>query len=177
MKSQTKNNRGSTTLGLVCAVVLLVAALGGWYGTWRHYHHVAVTPICSPSNLHLSIGTTDGTAGTLYTHVVVTNQGSGNCKLSGYPTVFLTDMGGAPVGPGAVPNPLYVPTSLTLAPGQTAHAVVGFPDHGNFPNPSVCAGPSVHLALFAPSATTSLSAALAQYSCPGFSATAFQSGS
>lgn len=170
-------SRGSTTLGLVCMVVLLLASLGGWYATWRHYHGAALTPICATSNMRLSIGATDGTAGTQYTHVVATNQGANACTISGYPTVFLSDAGGMTVGSGAAPNALYTPATITLQPNHSAYTAVGFPDHGNFSDPSVCSGPSANVKVYLPSATTPLSAALAQYSCPGFSATAFQTGS
>ncbi len=171
------NSRGTSTLGLMSAVVLLLASLGGWYATWHHYHNgTAVTPMCVASDMRLSIGTSDGTAGTIYTNADITNQGTGSCTLGGYPTAFLTNTTGGPVGSGAVPSTLYAPSGLTIAPGHVVHTVIGFPDHGNF-DPGVCSGPSTNLSVYLPGAVTALHAALAQYSCPGWSATALQSGS
>jgi len=169
--------RGSAALGLVCTMVLLLASLAGWYTTWRHYRGAAPAQICIASNMKLSVGVTDGTAGTQYTHMVVTNQGVNTCTISGYPAVFLTDASGAVVSLGAAANAVDAPSTLTIAPNHSVYTAVGFPDHGNFSDPSVCGGPSTNIKVYLPSATTPLSAVLTQYSCPGFSATAFQAGS
>lgn len=155
-------------------VILLASAIAAWLGTWHHYRRTIA--LCSTSNLHLSVGSSEGTAGTQYTHVVLTNQGSGSCLLVGYPAVFLADTGMTILGGGAAANALYPVTNITLAPSQSAHVVVGFPDHTNF-GAGVCSAASVYLKVYPPGATTPLSTPLVQYSCPGFSTTAFRAGS
>lgn len=170
------NGRGSATLGLISITILLIAALGGWYATWHYYRHHTLVAACGASNMHLSIGTTDGTAGTQYTHVVVTNQGSAQCTVAGWPAVFLTDAGNNVLGLGAAPSTLATPQAVTLQPGKAAHVVVGFPDQGNFPSPSQCSAASANLELFLPGAVSALGTPFVQYDCPGMSVAALESG-
>lgn len=176
MKVRRTSNRGSAALGFIGASVLLLMALGGWYATWHHYHYGGPTPVCTASNLNLSVGTTGAAAGTAYTHVVVANQGNATCTIAGYPAVFLTDTSNNPIGSGAALNPANAPQAITLAPGKTAHVTVGFPDHNNFSTPNACGNASVNIELYPPGATSALTAPLAQYDCPGLATTAFDAG-
>ncbi|HEY8999645.1 MAG TPA: DUF4232 domain-containing protein [Candidatus Saccharimonadales bacterium] len=176
MKVRETSNRGSAALGFISASILLVLALGGWYATWHHYHYGGPTPVCATGNLHLSVGTTEGTAGTSYTHVVVVNQGNFACTITGYPAVFLTDAGNNPIGSGAGLNTLSAVQTVTLAPGKAAHVVVGFPDHNNFSTPNACGSASANIELYPAGATSSLAAPLVQYNCPGFTTSAFAAG-
>ena len=131
--------------------------------------------ITTCSSLSLSKGTSDGTAGTIYTHATITNTGSVTCTLTGYPAAFLLDSGGGVLGSGAEANPLYPVTTVTLAPGGKAHSVLAFPDAGNF-DPGICSAASATLQLYLPGIVTPITAAWADHSCPGFSASALQSG-
>lgn len=170
------NGRGSAALGLISTTILLLAALGGWYATWHYYRHHNPVPACGVDNMHVSIGTTDGTAGTQYTHIVVTNQGNTQCTVAGWPAVFLASAGNNILGLGAAPTQLYAPQVVTLLPGKAAHAVVGFPDQGNFPSPNQCSAASTNLELFLPGATTALTTPFVQYNCPDVTVTAFEPG-
>ena len=173
MQTRVGSSRGSTTLRFVSVSFLLLIALGGWLATWQHYHHNVVVPACSTANLRLSIGVTDGTAGTQYTHVVLTNQGNNACVLSGYPAAFLTDISNNSLG-GIAPS--GTPQSVTLNSGKSAHAVVAFPDHEAFASPASCSAASANLELYAPGNTSPLSRPLVQYICPGTSVSSFSSG-
>lgn len=164
---------GSFDLLSVVLVILVVVSGFGWYWCWRS-HPVAV---CDASHLSLSKGTSSGAAGTIYTHAVVTNNGSQDCTLTGYPGAFLLDGSHMQLGNGATANSLYTPTTVTLAAsGGKAHVVLGFPQAGNF-NPGVCSANSAYLRLALPGVATPIEASWMDASCPGFSATAIQTGS
>jgi hypothetical protein len=161
---------------LVIVLVLLVGAGGYWLGHARNaqqkeaIHNVVSVPFCKASNLSLSQGKTDGAAGTLYKHAVVTNNGSSMCRLTGYPAAFLLDSG------GAAPNPLYPITNVNVSAGGKAHVVLAFPEAANF-DPPMCSAVSATVQLYLPGEVTPLSTAWADHYCPGFTVTAFQSGS
>jgi hypothetical protein len=173
MQVRVAGNRGSTTLKFVGVSFLLLVALGGWLATWQHYHHNTAMPACTAANLHLSIGITDGTAGTQYTHVVLMNQGNNACVLSGYPAAFLTGASNNSLG-GIAPS--GAPHSVTLSSGKSAHVIVVFPDHEAFADAASCSPASANLELYAPGDTSPLSRPFVQYICPGTSVSSFSSG-
>ena len=109
-------------------------------------------------------------------HIVVTNNGGSSCTITGYPAAFLTDTHGVALGDGAAPHPLYTPATITLVSHATAHVVMGFPDAGNFSS-GECSATSASLQLYVPGSADALTTPLAAQNCPGFSVTAFQSGS
>lgn len=160
----------------VLIIVIVLIVCGAWW-----YWHRPVTPTpaaataCATSDLQVSMGTSEGTAGTIYRHLVLTNNGSRTCLLGGYPAAFLLDSHGATLGFGAASNALYMPVVITLAHGQSAHAVLGLPDAGNFA-PNVCGGPATTLRVYPPGSITAIDIASTEKSCPGFSITALQSG-
>ncbi len=173
-------NGGTRSLVMILLVVVALGLAVGWWRCWKgHRPDPAPRSVatCAASNLALSMGTADGTAGTIYRHAVVTNHGSGACTLAGYPAAFLLTSAAAVLGSGAAASPLYTPSTITLAAhtGQ-AHAVLGFPDAGNF-DPGVCSANSASLELFLPDIVSPLQTPLAQANCPGFSVTALQAGS
>ncbi len=177
MGTRQLGNRGSAALGYIGALILLSAICGGWYATWRHYHYNAPTPACTAANLHLSVGTTGGAAGTEYTHLIVVNQGNASCTVAGFPAVFLTDASNNPLGSGAGLSTMNATQAITLNPGKTAHVIVAFPDHNNFSTPDVCGSASTNVELYLPAMTAALSSPVVEYNCPGFITTAFAAGS
>ena len=66
-------------------------------------------------NLALSKGTSDGTAGTMYRHAVITNNGTHPCTMTGYPAVFMHEDAGMSVA--VTSNALVLPAAVTLTPG------------------------------------------------------------
>jgi hypothetical protein len=86
---------------------------------------------CLAAGLSAQLGVSQGTAGTIYQVIVLTNTSSATCTLYGYPGVsFVTGVGGTQVGKPASKNPV-VPTALvTLAPGGQADTLLAVHDAG-----------------------------------------------
>jgi hypothetical protein len=174
-------------VGLILGAGLIAAA---WY-LWPKTLLVPSTPTptstssssaavpavtnCTTGDLGMSIGSTEGTAGTVYQHIVFANKGSKTCTIAGYPTVFLLDGSSNVLGSGAVPTTVSPGTTISLAPGAKSHLAVGFPQAGNFPT-GTCTANSVTIRVFLPGTASYLDAPLAKPYCPGFSTTAIISG-
>jgi len=67
-----------------------------------------------------------GAAGSTFIPLEFTNVGNQTCTLHGYPAVAALDRNGNQLGPAATRDPLFTPPTVTLAPGQTAHAVLQY---------------------------------------------------
>lgn len=80
---------------------------------------------CRADQLQLTVGGSQGAAGTAYTTFVVVNTSSSLCTLMGYPGVSYLDSSGAQVGPDATRTTTPAPTSVELRPADAAHFVVG----------------------------------------------------
>lgn len=159
---------------VICVVIFLflVSSVVCWWSWKRH-----AMALCNVNNLQLTAGQQSGAAGTIYQNMNVKNTGKRTCAIGGYPAAFLYGNDGYAVGSSAALSPNPAPTAVTLAPGETAHTTLGFPQHGNFPSGSCSSGTSTMLKLYLPGSTDSLQTTLEEYWCPGFSATAMQPGS
>jgi hypothetical protein len=123
---------------------------------------------CSTANLAGSLDARGGgTAGTNYQQLILTNRSTHACTVYGFPGVSLVDAAGVQLGSPAVRNDTTAGL-VTLAPGQSAAAAVGFPDPGNF-DPGTCSAPSTNLKVYPPNQTTALLVPLVARYCPGFS--------
>lgn len=165
---------------LVLAVIILLLVGGAGYWLWHSNRSKDESgspkaAIGACSHLSLSQGSASGAAGTIYKNAVITNTGTTSCTVTGYPAVFMLDAGGTQVGAGAAVNSLYAVSTITLTPGGKAHSVVAFPQQANF-DPGTCSAIGATMKLYIPGTTTALSTPWADYSCPGFSATAFKPG-
>lgn len=137
---------------------------------------VSVTSACQSSDLDLAIGPSTGTAGTIYVDAVFTNQSQHTCTVRGYPTVSLAaGTHNTMIGSAASLNTAFPVTTITLNPGDSAHAAMGFPEPGNF-GTGVCSPSSINLKATPPNAASYLETPLVRQDCPGFSVTALQSG-
>jgi Protein of unknown function (DUF4232) len=92
---------------------------------------------CLSSNLTISLGIGQGTAGTTYQVVVFTNHGSAVCELHGYPGVSFVTASGAQIGVPSSEDAGKIKTITLAASGGEANALLRQPDAGNFP-PSAC---------------------------------------
>ncbi len=96
---------------------------------------VTTTPgpsICPTSALTGTLTSPNGTAGSVYYHLVLTNQSSTACILQGYPGVsFVTGSQGQQVGAPAERAP-GAATELVVAPGGTAHSILQITEAGNY---------------------------------------------
>ncbi len=91
-------------------------------------------PTCQPSALHVKLGLSQGTAGSVYQVIDFTNTSGSDCSMFGYPGVsFVTGPGGSQIGAPATRNPASSPKPITLAPGQVVNSVLQVVDAGNYP--------------------------------------------
>jgi hypothetical protein len=86
---------------------------------------------CTPAHTQawLGVGLGGGTAGTYYYPLEFTNVGHSTCTLSGYPGVSAYRGSRRQVGAAGTRNQA-AHTTVTLAPGATAHAQLGIRDAG-----------------------------------------------
>jgi len=100
---------------------------------------------CTSADLRLSVGESDGTAGTIFYPIIVDNVGSHACVISGTPSVqpttgSLAGVAHILVGPTATNRTIASSgygDSIRLAPGAKASAAFGVVETGNF-TPSQC---------------------------------------
>ncbi len=92
---------------------------------------------CKVADLKLSFGGGDAAAGTAYRALVFTNKGSRTCTIQGFPGVsYVAGEDGHQVGPAAYRTGKKGP-AVTLKPGGSAYADIGFVQVRNF-DPAVC---------------------------------------
>jgi len=92
---------------------------------------------CKVPDLKLSFGGGDAAAGTSYRALVFTNKGSRTCTIQGFPGVsYVAGDDGHQVGPAAYRNG-NKGAVVTLKPGGTAFADIGFVQVRNY-DPAVC---------------------------------------
>lgn len=160
---------------LAVIVILLVF----WFLWWWQNNRQVTGGTCGANDLTLSIGRTEGAAGTQYVHVIVSNTGARTCALNGYPVASLLDATGTELGATAQENNAIGPTAVVLAPGSQAFVALGLPQAANF-DPGICSATSKTLRILLPGTisptTAALTTPMAQKVCPGFSVTAFQLG-
>ena len=85
---------------------------------------------CQAANTEVWAAAKDiGTAGTTYYELEFSNIGTQPCTLHGFPDVWAVTLHGAEIGkPASHQN--IVPSTVTLQPGATAHAILGVVDTG-----------------------------------------------
>jgi hypothetical protein len=80
---------------------------------------------CALSTLTISLGETQGAAGSRYVPIVFANKGSAACTLNGYPAVsFVGDGNGTTIGPPADNDPTTTPTAQTVQPGSSVTSLL-----------------------------------------------------
>jgi hypothetical protein len=123
---------------------------------------------CTTADLKVSVGSSNGAAGTIYYNLDFTNTSASNCFVQGYPGVSLVSAGsdaGKQIGAAATREPGTPSRPITLAPGKTGHAVFGVAEAGNFP-PSSCKPVNAHwLKVFPPDQTVAAFAAFTTQTC------------
>ena len=122
---------------------------------------------CKAGELKLSIGRGDAAAGTAYRPLRFTNVGQRSCTMQGFPGVsYVAGDDGHQVGPAAFREGTKGAV-VTLAPGETAFATVGFTQVHNF-DPNVCKPTPVRgLRVYPPHDTASLFLPLEGTGCAG----------
>jgi len=124
---------------------------------------------CTTADLKVTLGVSQGTAGSIYQTIDFTNTGAASCTLSGYPGV--SQAGGSPVaqiGAAAARSTTTPVTTITLAPGAVGNALLQYTEAGNY-SPSTCdPTAATTLIVYPPNQTASASV---PYSAQGCAAT------
>jgi hypothetical protein len=80
---------------------------------------------CGLSTLTITLGETQGAAGSRYVPIVFANKGSAPCTLQGYPAVsFVGDGNGTAIGAPADNDPTTPPTAQTVQPGSSVTSLL-----------------------------------------------------
>lgn len=113
---------------------------------------------CSTSELEASLGTGGGGgAGSTYPSLVLTNTGERTCTLTGFPGVsFVGDDNGTQLGAPAERDGEGTPTTITLAPGESAHSLLRIVQAGNFDAATCAPQPADGLRVYPPDQTDAL---------------------
>lgn len=130
---------------------------------------------CGADDLELRLLPAGGAAGTHFVAISVTNGSADDCIINGFPGVSLTDGSGDALGEPADRNPAVGAQAITLAPGDSAHAMLGIPNHQNYP-PGECEGPSEQLVMYPPDELEPMTVPFEDYACPGLSVRVFEPG-
>jgi hypothetical protein len=113
------------------------------------------TPACPSKYLSAKAGLSQGTAGSIYQVIDFTNISNAPCTLFGYPGVSLAS--GTPVtqvGAAASRTTTTAATVVTLAPGQTANALLRIVEAGNY-SPGTCTPTTTtYIQIYPPNQTT-----------------------
>jgi hypothetical protein len=112
------------------------------------------------------LGAPNGAAGSTYLPIVFTNTGTASCTLYGYPGVSLA--GGSPpaqIGAAAERNSSPAPTTVTLAPGGTANAVLQVTVAGDYPAATCKPTAATALVVYPPNQTASVSVPYSTTGC------------
>ena len=85
---------------------------------------------CTTSNLTVTLGSPDGTAGAIHYAITFHNSGSSPCTLYGYPGVSFLTAGGSQIGAPAQREGNLTPATVTLSVGGDAYSSVAVTDPG-----------------------------------------------
>jgi hypothetical protein len=112
--------------------------------------------LCSTSQLEGSLGSANGTAGTIYYRLGLRNKGTSECSVQGYPGVsFVAGADGHQVGAPATRNGQATPR-VVVAPGRIAYATLGIHDASAFTQPPCHQTPVLGLRVYPPDQTAAL---------------------
>jgi hypothetical protein len=123
---------------------------------------------CRTTDLSLRLGAQGGAAGSVYAPIVFTNTSASACTLAGYPGVsYVAPDNGKQVGAAASRNALHAASTVTLAAGASASALVQMANHANYPAATCNAAPVGGLRVYPPGSKTAayLAFTSAQMAC------------
>jgi Protein of unknown function (DUF4232) len=84
---------------------------------------------CSTTGLRLTVGASNGAAGTIFYPLDFTNVSGSACTMFGYPgAAFVSAPGGGLIGAPARRRPPAATAQVTVGPGATAHATLAVSD-------------------------------------------------
>jgi hypothetical protein len=97
----------------------------------------------------------NGAAGSTYVTIDFTNTGSHTCTLYGYPGMSLANSGGS-IGAPATRDRTHAATTVTLAAGAKANAVLRVVDAQNYPSGTCSPDSASFLLIYPPNQTQAL---------------------
>ena len=151
--------RGLAAVAITCAAVLVptaaLAAAGSRAAAARPatagQPAAAVAPRCAASALMVWLGIPgDGTAGSTYYQLELSNTSAKTCTLYGFPGVSAIGRNGHQLGSAAnrdYADPIHL---VTLRRGATAHVLLQITDVANFPPASCDPANAVALRVYPP---------------------------
>jgi hypothetical protein len=123
---------------ILLPAVALASSAGSDSATTAARAHAIAQPQCRRAWLTSWMGVPgNGTAGSTYYDLEISNISGQTCTLYGFPGVSALGSGGKQLGKAAARNNGFTELTVTLQPYQTAHAVLQITDVGNFPR-SAC---------------------------------------
>jgi hypothetical protein len=128
----------------------------------------AAAAACATSALHVAVPAVTGNAaaGSTYYPIQFVNTSGSPCTLYGYPGVsFVTAAGGSQIGVPAIRDPAVSAQLVTLAAGQTVHAVLQVAEAQNYPA-SDCGPVTAHwLKIYPPNQTAPVYVSFTAQTC------------
>ena len=121
---------------------------------------------CATRDLQAKAGVSQGAAGSLYQVIVFTNISAATCTLYGYPGVSLA--AGTPatqVGQAASRSTVAGPSTVTLAPGKNANALLRITQALNYPSATCSPTKTTYLQIYPPNQTTPIYLAYTATGC------------
>jgi hypothetical protein len=121
---------------------------------------------CATRELRAKLANAQGAAGSLYQNVDFTNVGTAPCTLFGYPGVSIgTGMPFNQTGAAASRSSVAAPAVVTLAPGQTANALLRVTQALNYPSAKCSPAKTTYLQIYPPNQTTALYLSFSSTGC------------
>jgi hypothetical protein len=112
---------------------------------------------CTAGQLAMGLGSSNGTAGSVYQAIRFTNKSSRACTLTGHPGVsFVAAGSGSQVGAAASHSATPPTTTVTLMTADSASALLRTVDYGNYSSAACVAKPVGGLRIFPPGSTVSV---------------------
>lgn len=121
---------------------------------------------CATRDLRAKAGVAQGAAGSVYQVIVFTNISAATCTLYGYPGVSLA--AGTPatqVGQAASRSTVAGPSTVTLAPGKNANALLRITQALNYPSATCSPTKTTYLQIYPPNQTTPIYLAYSSTGC------------
>lgn len=145
-----KTTRGHSRL-IAATGVLTVLASVGTVTAGDATGSPTATPSCRAAQLQIwRADPGSGAAGSVYYELEFSNVSSSTCTLHGYPGVSAVTDSGQQLGSAAARDPQFPPTTVTLAPGATAHAALRIADVSVYPAASCEPVTAKALKIYAP---------------------------
>jgi uncharacterized protein DUF4232 len=166
--------RGLAAFAITCAAVLVptaaLAAPGGRAAAARPAAAIrpaaAVAPRCATSALTVWLGLPgDGTAGSTFYQLELSNTSGRTCTLYGFPGVSAVGRSGGQLGHAASRDHADHIRLVTLRRGATAHVLLQITDVANFPSASCHPASAVGLRIYPPNDRRSVQVPFAFRGC------------